>query len=102
MDEFISVCPNGKPASCLEDLRKFSVKELQRILKFYHENIFGKKADLLMKAFPISSRCQPKLQSLQLPSGSFVDHNTCCNYKAVFSRELSNAIWKNDIRETKF
>ena len=28
-----------------------------------------------------------------------MDHTTCCTYKAVFSRELSNAIWKNDIRE---
>ena len=24
---------------------------------------------------------------------------TCCTYEAVFSRELSNAIWKNDTRE---
>ena len=27
---------------------------------------------------------------------SFMDHTTCCTYTAVFSRELSNAIWKND------
>ena len=25
-----------------------------------------------------------------------MDHTTCCTYTAVFSRELSNAIWKND------
>ena len=99
MDEFISVCPNGKPASCLEDLRKFSVKELQGILKHYHENVSGKKADLLMRTFAIFSRCQPKLQPQQLPSDSFMDHTTCCAYKAVFSCELSNAIWKKDIRE---
>ena len=99
MDEFILVCPNGKPASCVEDLRKFSVKELQGILKHYHENISGKKADLLMRTFAIFSRCQPTLRSQQLLSDSFMDHTTCCTYKAVFSRELSNAIWKNDIRE---
>ena len=38
-DEFISVCPNGKPALCLEDFSKFSGRELQGILKHYHENI---------------------------------------------------------------
>ena len=43
IDEFISVCPNRKPASCLEDLRTFSVKELPGILKHYYENISGKK-----------------------------------------------------------
>ena len=99
MDEFISVCPDGKPALCLEDFRKFSVKELQGILKHYHENISEKKADLLMRTFAIFSRCQPKLQSQQLPSDSFTDNTICFTYKAVFSRELSNAIWKNDIRE---
>ena len=84
MDGFISVCLDGKPTSCFEDFRNFSVKELQGILKHYHENISGKKADLLMRTFAIFSRCY---------------HTTCCTYKAVFSRELSNAIWKNDIRE---
>ena len=53
MDELISVCPNGKPASCLEDFRKFLVKELSGILKHYNENISGKKADLLMLTFNI-------------------------------------------------
>ena len=38
-----------------------------------------------------------QLQSQQLPSNSFMNHTTCCTYKSVF--ELSNAIWKNDIRE---
>ena len=28
-----------------------------------------------------------------------MDHTNCCTYKAVVSRELSNVIWKNDIRE---
>ena len=84
MDAFISVCPDGKPPSCLEYLRKFSGKELQGILKHYHENISGEKADLLMRTFAIFSHCQPKLQSQQLPSDSFLDHTTCCTYKAVF------------------
>ena len=52
-----------------------------------------------MRTFSIFSHCQPKLQSQQLPSDSFMDHTTCCTYKAVFSRELSNAIGKNDTRE---
>ena len=99
MDEFISVCPDGKPASCLEDFRKVSVKELQGILKHYHENISGKKAGLEMRTFAIFSCCQPKLQSQQLPSDPFMDHTNCCTYKAVVSRELSNVMWKNDIRE---
>ena len=43
MDEFIPVSPNGKLALCIEDLRKFSVKELQGKLKHYHENISEKK-----------------------------------------------------------
>ena len=34
MDEFISLRLNGKPTSCLEDLRKFSVKELQDLNTF--------------------------------------------------------------------
>ena len=84
MDAFISVCPDGKPPSCLEYLRKFSGKELQGILKHYHENISGEKADLLMRTFAIFSHCQPKLQSQQLPSDSFLDHTACCTYKAVF------------------
>lgn len=45
-------------------------------------------------------RFQLNLQSQQLPSDPFMDHTTCCIYKDVFSRELSNAIWKNDVRET--
>ena len=64
-------------------------------MKTYQE----KKADLLMRTFAIFSRCQPKLQSQQLPSDLFMDHTTCCTYKAVFSRELSNTIWINDFRE---
>ena len=48
-----------------------------------------------MKTYAICSSCQPKLQLQQLPWDSF----TCCTYKAVSSCELSNAIWKNDIRE---
>ena len=28
-----------------------------------------------------------------------MDHTTCCTYKAIFSPELSNAIWEDDIRE---
>ena len=99
MDKFISISPNGKPASSLEDFRQFSVKELQGILKHYHENISGKKADLLMRIFAIFCHFQPKLQSQQLPLDLFVDHTTCCTYKAVLSCELSNAIWKNGIRE---
>ena len=46
----------------------------------------------------IFSNCQPKLQSEQFSSDSFMDHTTCCTYKAHFS-ELSNVIWKSDIRE---
>ena len=99
MDEFISVCPNAKPASCLENFRKFSANELQGILKQYHENIPRKKADLLMRTFAIFCCVQPKLQSQKLPSDSFMYHTTCCSYKAVFSCELSNAIWKNDTTE---
>ena len=57
------------------------------------------KADLLMKAFAIFCRFQPKLQSQKLPSDSFMDHTTCCTYETVFSSELSNANWKNGIRE---
>ena len=45
-------------------------------------------------------RFQLNLQSQQLPSDPFMDHTTCCIYKDVFSRELFNAIWKNDVRET--
>ena len=78
MDEFIPVSPNGKPALCLEDLRKFSVKELQGKLKHYHENISEKKTDLLMRIFVIFCCYQPKLQSQQLPSDSLMDHTTCC------------------------
>ena len=92
--EFISVCPNGKQASCLENFRKFSVKALQGILKHCHEKISGKKEDLLMKIFVIFCRCQPKLQSQQLPSDSFMDHTTYCTFKILFSCILSNAIWK--------
>ena len=51
MDEFISVGPNGKPAWCLEDLRKFSLIKRQGILKYYHENMSGKKTDLLTRTF---------------------------------------------------
>ena len=43
MNEFVSVCSNGKPASDLEDFRKFSVKEIQGILKHEHENIGNKR-----------------------------------------------------------
>ena len=99
MDEFISVCPKVKPASCLEDFRKFSVKKLQEILKHCHENILGKTADLLMRTFAIFCCFEPKLHSQQLPIDSFMDHTICCTYNAVFSREFSNTIWKNDIRE---
>ena len=77
------------------------MKELQGIVKHCHENISGKKADLLMRTSAIFSHCQQKLQSQQLSSDSFMDHTTCCTYKAVFSCELSNTIWKNDIREIK-
>ena len=52
-----------------------------------------------MKTFTIFCRFQPMLQSQQSPLDSFMDHTTCCAYNAVFSRELSNAIWKNDIKE---
>ena len=52
-----------------------------------------------MRTFAIFSCCQPKLQSQKLQLDSFMDHTTCCNYKAVFSHYLSNAIWKNDIKE---
>ena len=52
-----------------------------------------------MRTFAIFGLFQPKLQSLQLPSDSFIDYTTCCTYKTVFSCDLSNAIWKNDIRE---
>ena len=64
-------------------------------MKTYQE----KKIGLLMRTLAIFSRCQPKLQSQQLPSDLFMDHTTRCTHKAVFSRELSNAIWKNDIRD---
>ena len=88
MEEFISICLNGKPASWLEYFRKFSVKELPGILKHYNENISGKKLDLLMRNFAISCRFKPKLQSQQLLSDSFTDHATCCTYKAVSSHEI--------------
>ena len=66
MDEFISVCPNGKPASSL-DFRKFSVKGFREILKHYNENISGKKIGLQMRTFAIFC-FQTKLQSQQLLS----------------------------------
>ena len=62
----------------------------------------GEKADLLMITFAIFCRFQLKLQSQQLPSNSFMDHTTCYTYKAVISRELSNAIWQNDREITNF
>ena len=52
-----------------------------------------------MRNFFIFYRFQSNLQSRQLLLDSYMDHNTCCTYEAAFSRELSNAIWKNDIRE---
>ena len=67
MNEFFSVFPNGKPASCLEDLKKFSVKEL-----------LGKKGPLPF--FVVNNQSQ----SQQLPLDSFMDHTTCCTYKAAF------------------
>ena len=51
MDGFIPVCPHGKQTSCLENLRKFSLKELLGILKYYNEKMSGKKVDLLMEIF---------------------------------------------------
>ena len=36
---FILVCPNGKPASWLEDYKQFSEKERQGIFKHCSENI---------------------------------------------------------------
>ena len=52
-----------------------------------------------MRNFFIFYRFQSNLQSQQLLLDSYMDHNTCRTYKAAFSRELSNAIWKNYIRE---
>ena len=40
---FILVCPNGKPASWLEDFKQFSEKERQGIFKHCSENIKEKK-----------------------------------------------------------
>ena len=51
MDGFILVCPNRKQTSCLENLRKFSVKELSGMLKYCNENISGKRENLLMGTF---------------------------------------------------
>ena len=86
---------NRKPASYLEDLRKFSVKDLQGILKHYHENISEKMQTFWWEPFTIFGRCQPKLQSQQLPSDSFMDHTTSCTYTLI--KLFINAIWKNDI-----
>ena len=40
---------------------------------------------------------QSKLESQQFPSDSLMNHTTYCTYKAAFL--ISNAIWKNYIRE---
>ena len=62
MDEFTSVCPYGKPATCLEDFRKFSVKDFQGILKHYNENI-RKKSKHSDENLCHFCRFQPKFQS---------------------------------------
>ena len=49
MAKFISVYPNRNPESWLKNVLKISLKELQGILKHYHENTSGKKANLLMR-----------------------------------------------------
>ena len=40
---------------------------------------------------------QSKLESQQFPSDSLMNHITYCTYKPAFL--VSNAIWKNNIRE---
>ena len=88
MDDFFSVFPNGKPASCLEDLKKFSVKEL-----------LGKKQTFWWGPLPffvvnnqshsLNNCHQIHLWIIQLVA----------LIKLFFSRQLSNPIWKSDIRE---
>ena len=51
-DEFISVCPKGKPAFCLEDFRNLSWIELQGILKQCHKNIRKKKQNFWWEPLP--------------------------------------------------
>ena len=58
-------------------------------MKTFHE-----KRRLSDENFFHFCRFHLNLQSQQLPSDPFLDHTTCCIYKDVFSRELSNAIWK--------
>ncbi len=46
----------GKSVVCLEDLTKFSVKELKGMLKAYKEKTSCVKADLVLRAYAVFCR----------------------------------------------
>ena len=96
--EFISVCPNVKPALCLH-FRKFAMKEHQGILKHYHKNISEKKQTFCGKFLPffvVFNQSQSLNSSHQIHQWIIP---LIALIKLLFSCELSNAIWKNNIRQ---
>ena len=99
MDQFLAVCPEGKQVSGLDDIKRFNVKELKQILKFFKKTLTGKKHELIMKVYAIFSQFQPKIQA-DIPniSSLFHDHSTCTTFQDVFIRELRNVAWSNDLR----
>ena len=84
MDEFISLRLNGKPTSCLEDLRKFSVKELQDLNTFSVKELQDLRT-LSVKELQDLRKFSVKellfvVSNQSYSPDSFMDHANCCIY----------------------
>ena len=58
MDQFITLLPDGKSVTCLDDLLLLKLNELKKILFSYNEKMSGTKADLVLRTYAVFSRAK--------------------------------------------
>lgn len=101
MDQFISLLPEGKAVSCIEDFSILTVKELKKILLAYKEKVSGAKADLILRAYAVFSRLEQQENSAVSTSEPvLVGEDAECTYNAIFSSKCSHLLWSSDLRGT--
>ena len=84
MDQFISLLPEGKAVSCIEDFSILTVKELKKVLLSYKEKVSGAKADLILGANAVFSRLeQQEISALKISEPVLVGVDAECTYNAI-------------------
>ena len=100
MEQYISLLPEGKKVTCLEDLGVFSVKELKKVLQSYHKKTSGCKADLILRVYALFCCIKDvccAISADKTPKSDLPPH--LWTYEALINNFCHMLPWTSDLRE---